>query len=129
MRKFLDNKTYNWPLVKTIVSPRHQPRCVSVLWFWTVPRNPKFKGIKVQVKRTFKRYSFLSDTHTHTQNRQALLKISLSLSASLQPLPQPSISKSMSPYSVVPSFSTPRSGSTKWQTKIVTYYLSALGLP
>ena len=94
------------------------------------------QGLKVQVKRTFKSYSYLSQETKQTnkqRNKKKTDKFSLNFywipSASMQQVPRPPTSKSMSPYSVVSCFSTPRSGATKRQTKIVTYYLSALRLP
>ena len=52
------------------------------------------------------------------------MKFSSNPKTSVKQVPQPPISKSIPPYSVAPSFSknisTPRSGSTKLQTNIVS---------
>ena len=60
---FLDNKNYNCPLAKTIILPRERVGCV---YFFDselhLGRSKEFnnEGIKVQVNRTFKSYSFSS---------------------------------------------------------------------
>ena len=59
-KKFLDNKTYNWPLVKTIVNHRHQAGCHHSEVYLRRSKESNNQGIKVQVKRTLKSYSFLS---------------------------------------------------------------------
>ena len=60
---FLDNKTYNWPLTKTIILPRQRVGCVSFFESELhLGRSKEFnnEGIKVQVNRTLKSYSFSS---------------------------------------------------------------------
>ena len=85
------------------------------------------QGIKVQVKGTFKSYSFLSQKKNKKVDK-LYLNFSWTPSINVQRMPQPPISKSIWSYSVVLSFSNSRSISTKWQTNFVTYYLSPLGL-
>ena len=96
-------------------------------WYLSRSKESDNQGIKVHAQKIFKSYSFLSQEKNKKTGRFSL-KFFWTPSASVQQVPQPLISKSMSPYSVASSFSTPRSGSTKWQTKIITYYLSALRL-
>ena len=79
--------------------------------------------IKVQVKRTFKSCSFLS---TNEQKNRLCKKFSSTPNTSVQQVPKHSTSKSMSPYSVAPSFSTHRLRSTKWHS--FNSYTSPSGL-
>ena len=82
---------------------------VVYIFFYSEPypgrsKESNNRGIKVQVKRTFKTYSFLPQNKNKNKdkqkkNRQVPLEIFLNPECS---------------------------GSTKWQTKIVTYYPSAL---
>ena len=65
-RKFLDNKTYNWRLVKTIVNNRHQPECHHSEPYLGKSEESNNQGIKVQVKRAFKSYSFCHDKKGET---------------------------------------------------------------
>ena len=68
-KKFLDNKTYNWPLVKAVVNPRQWFGCVCFLRFWNAPVQNN-QGMKVQVKITFKNfYYFLSREKAKTKKR------------------------------------------------------------
>ena len=83
-QNFLDSKTYNWPLVKTTVNHRHQPRCHHSQLYLGRFKESYNEGIKVQVRRTIKNHSFLSPK----KRTQALLKFSWTLSTSAQQVSQ-----------------------------------------
>ena len=131
-KNFLNNKTYYWPLVKTIINPRHECRRVYIFFdsepYLSRATESNNQGIKVQVKRTFKSYSFL----LQNKNKYKYKKKQIGSPWNFIEIRVLVCRRCLNPHFRINVslfccllFFNPKSGSTK----IVTYYFSALRCP
>ena len=121
-QNFLDSKTYNWPLVKTTVNHRHQPRCHHSQLYLGRFKESYNEGIKVQVRRTIKNHSFLSRKKGHRLCLNFPEPRVLVHSRCLKPHFRINVS-----FFCCPLFFNPQVRIKK-MANVVTYYLSPLGL-